>query len=116
MAITTRDRVKTYMGLTDGTYNTLIDFLIPKVEEDYLHIRNNPFDEDSDGIIYPSGAELTAILMISFLMSETVRRNGGTMNSETIGSYSYTRDNLMQYSDGYPKNIVGKIKRYVSSR
>lgn len=116
MAITTRENVKMYMGLTDSTNDRLISFLIPRVEEDYLHIRNCPFDEDSDGIIYPDGAEMTAIQMVGFLMLDVNRKSAGGISSESVGSYSYTKDNLTHYINGYPKSIVGKIKRYVSSR
>lgn len=114
MPITTKNNVKLYMGLTDNTNDRLINFLIPKVEEDYERIRNCPFDEDSNDIIYPDGSELVAIQMIAFILSERSRVSG--MQSEVIGSYSYTKDNLSHYFEGYPKNIVGKIKRYVSIR
>jgi hypothetical protein len=100
------------MGLTDNTSDRLINFLIPKVEEDYERIRNCPFDEDSNDIIYPDGSELVAIQMIAFQMQQQ-QRVGAGFQSESIGSYSYTKEKLI---GGYPESITNKIKRYVSSR
>lgn len=43
MAITTWSKVQSVLGLDDDK-ETLVDALIPLVEEDYLAIRNKPFD------------------------------------------------------------------------
>ena len=44
MAITTVDRVKTLLNITSTTKDAWIEALIPQVEEDYISIRNRPFD------------------------------------------------------------------------
>ena len=44
MAITTLANVKTALGITVAAYDTLINFLIPQVESDYLRIRNKVYD------------------------------------------------------------------------
>lgn len=44
MAITTLANVKLVLGITDSSQDSLITLLIPRVEEDFLVIRNKPFD------------------------------------------------------------------------
>lgn len=113
MAITTLDSVKIFLQITDTTRDTLIEELIPQVEADFLLIRNIPFDEDSNGEIYPDGSELVAAQMIGFHLSSFMA-SGGTYRSESIGSYSYSVGD--SGSLGYPKAITSRIKKYVSSR
>lgn len=112
MAITNRTNVKTYGGITDSSLDDIIDFLIPAVEDDFLFIRNRDFDEDSEGIIYPIGSELVAIQMIMYMIQDGQRNSGG-FKSESLGSYSYTKDTSI---NGYPENIVKRIARYAKSK
>lgn len=44
MAITTKAKVKTILGITGTTQDALIEALIPLVESDFLNIRNAPWD------------------------------------------------------------------------
>ncbi len=110
MAITTQAKVKTILGL-DTTYNTLIDSLIPMIEADYLRIRNKDFDVDvNNNTIYPVGAELTAIQMISYQIQKGSHKSA--IISENFGDYSVSYS--QSESEGYPSSLTSKIKRYVS--
>jgi len=106
MPIVTRDYVKTYLGLSGTTYDERIDMLIPIVEADYLLIRNAAFDtHDNEELNYPDDSQVTSSLMIGFHLNN--KPDG--MKSETIGSYSYTKEEI---TDGYPKSIARRIKRF----
>ena len=113
MAIVTKAQVKTFLQFSDNnwfTYDDLIDALIPIVEADYERIRNREFDDDSsDEIEYPTGAEYTAAQMIGYRIFHQPENLRGKQ-SESIGKYSYTKEEMFH---GYPKSIVGNIKRYV---
>ena len=194
MPITTWTQAQLILGLP-AAEQTRVEALIPLVEEDYLHIRNKPFDvgnvltvatgaaNDGDvtitvngtdfdvtvaagdntiivarkimfrllrlfnvtsagntvtfmghttlafngagtgatataagvDIIYPTGAELTAIKMIQFHMTAGAVAGGLGKTSETLGDYSVTFAGGQGTSIGdYPKDVVGGIKRYVS--
>lgn len=114
MAITSLNNVKTILGITTTESDDYITALIPLVEDDYLSIRNKDFDKDEHGnTIYPSGSEMTAIRMIGYLMERKENNNlGEGIKSETISRYSvtYSGDNSTQF--GYPKGLVGSIKRF----
>jgi len=114
MAITTLSEVKTLLSITDTDRDALIEALIPEVEADYLIIRNWPFDtDDLDATVYPDGSALVAAQMIGFHLHSAMK-TGGAFSSESIGSYSYSRAD--DGGLGYPKAIIARIKRYVSSR
>jgi len=114
--IVTRDRVKLFLQITGTAKDILIDSLIPVVEHDYLIIRNKEFDEDSNDVVdYPENSELVASQMIGYQMSATMK-DGGMMKSERIGDYSYTTGGSEDLTNGYPKNIVGRIERFVRRR
>ena len=57
--------------------------------------------------IYPIGAELTAIQMITHILTN----DKAGVQSESLGDYSvsYAKEGL-----SYPKSIINRIKRYVS--
>lgn len=113
MAIVTLEQVKTFLQITTDAKDDLIEALIPEVEADFLLIRNREFEDDSnDDIVYPDGAALVASQMIGFLMSDMMK-SGGVVKSETIGSYSWSADDL---SAGYPKAITRRIKRYINAK
>lgn len=108
MAITTLQKVKTILQITDNSKDALITELIPLVEEDYQVLRRKPFDKDTDGsTVYPMGAELTAIRMVEYNMAN---KSSG-VKSESISRYSVTYEDAEK---SYPKSIIGKIKRCVS--
>ena len=54
--------------------------------------------------IYPTGAEMTAVQMVQYLMSKP-----GGVKSESLGDYSVTYDDA---AGGYPKSIMGQIVRF----
>lgn len=113
MPITTRDKVKTVLGITDTSKDAQIDIMIPAVENDYLQIRGLAFNADSsdDPIVdYPENAEVIAAQMIAFQLNN----DKPGMKSEKIGSYSYSRDE--QLINGYPKSIVSRIERFQNAR
>ncbi len=113
MAITTLQNVKLLAGImsVDVNRDDRIEALIPQVEEDYLAIRNHPFDTGSTGnIIYPDGSEMTAVKMIQFHLNEQV----GVM-SESLGDHkiAYDRGGHSGPTGFYPGVITGRIKKYV---
>ncbi len=112
MAITTLERVKLYLTLTDTTKDDLISFLIPLVEADFLRIRNKAFDTDADtgAIVYPNGAEITAIQMIAYHLYDSSQEGlAGAVKSESLSRHSITYAELV---NGYPGDLVKKIQRY----
>lgn len=107
MTITTLQKVKTILHITDNSKDDLITELIPLVEEDYQILQKGLFKTDEAGNrIYPVGAELTAIRMIEYQMSN--RPSG--VSSETISRYSASYEAAEK---GYPQSIIGKIKKLV---
>ena len=108
MAITTLSTVKTILGYTDTSKDALISLYIPKVEADYLNIRGTEFATVNDATVYPDGADVTAALMIGYLLKA---KHG--LQSESIGNYSYSNESTDKQICGYPKSIVGTIKRYI---
>ncbi len=107
--ITTRDRVKTVLGIVGTDKDLLIDELIPLVEDDYLSIRNKPFDvDDNDDIVYPTGSESTAIKMINYQMTSG---KAAGVKSERLDDFSITYDTD---AGDYPRSVIGGIKTYVS--
>ncbi len=106
--IITKEKYKKLNNITDDSKDEILDVLIPLVEQDYLFIRNKPFDTDAHGfVIYPFNSELVANDMLNYRF----KTNGSTVySSETIGDYSYT----INFFDGsYPKSILKRIKRFV---
>ena len=104
--ITTWAKVQTILNL-ETSQITLVEELIPLVQQDYLHIRNKPFDVEGADTIYPIGAEMTAIKMIEHHLSG--QRAG--VASESLGDYSVS---YQQDATDYPHSIIGGIKRYAS--
>lgn len=108
MPIVTIDAVKTYLQISVTTYDDLIDALIPPVEADYLKIRGVPFDlHDNLETNYPDDAQLTASLMIGYHVYSDSK--GAGKKSESIGSYSYTGEDI---EEGYPKSTFNRIERF----
>lgn len=108
MAITSLVNVKLILNISDNSQDSLITALIPMIEADYLSIREVPFDIDAnDDIVYPDGAELTAIAMLGYRLN-TISREGLAGESHPIYSLTYHKGTLT----GYPDNITRGIKRY----
>lgn len=107
--IVTLEKVKALLGITDTSQDGRIEALISVAEADYLSIRGKAFDTGADGgTVYPEGAEGVAAEMVAYKLATLGRMDG--IQSETIGSYSYTRDTDLDH--GYPAGIVGRIRRY----
>jgi len=107
--IITLQEYKDLAGITDTKNDAQINALILVVENDYLAIRNHPFDEDANGeTIYPAGSKMAAAEMISYKML-TLRGNVGS-TYEMIGGYSISLS--ADLIKGYPKSTVQKIRRY----
>jgi hypothetical protein len=118
MAIVTRKFTKEYLGITATTYDSKIDLLIPHIEAAFERIRGIDFDEDSNDVIeYPENAEMIAAEMIGYKLVTSPFTSGtySDKKSESIGSYSYTRNTREDMIQGFPKSIVGQIERYQSS-
>ena len=111
MAITTIDEVKTFLGITGNSQDARINLIIPTVEADYLAIRNKNFEEDSNGEIYPDGANITACQMVGFMLTYE-SKTGNRFQSESIGKWSRSNSDMFM---GYPIAITEKIKRYLST-
>ena len=108
MAIVTLKEVKTLLGIADESKDTQISALIEPVEGHYLRIRNKPFDTDEEGkTVYPEGAALTVAQMIQFHLN-TGKRTG--IAGQSLGDHSVTFKDAIQ---GYPREIVGGIRRFV---
>ena len=91
-----------------------LNAIIKAVEQDYLRIRNHPFNKDGDGnIIYPVGAKLTASAMVTYML--TILPGSVGLSSETIGDYSasFAGSDMLH---GYPRHIVTAIRRYGRDR
>lgn len=111
MAITTLESYKAFYGITKTTNDVKIESLIPVVEQEYLDIRNVPFEEEpADTIVYPTGAETVANMMIKYQLS-LIEDKGRTASSEKIGSYSISYESNGGFGS-YPASLTGKIKRY----
>lgn len=115
MAITTLSTVKAVLGITDTSKDTLINLYIPLVEQQYLDIRNAPWDKDPDDpdtIVYPIGADITASEMIGYKLS-TGKTGGKEVASESIDSYSvsFTTGST---TGGYPRTITSAIKKFIN--
>ncbi len=110
MAITTLENVKTVLGIEGEEQDEKIALLIELAEEDYLRIRNKPFDiDEEEEIIYPLGAESVAIDMISYKLSNP---SMGVSN-EKLGDHSVTYNTDKMFG-GYPVSVTGRIKRSLS--
>ncbi|MFW6214137.1 MAG: phage head-tail connector protein, partial [Spirochaetota bacterium] len=108
---TTLTQVKTILQISGTEQDELIEELIPLVEEQYLEIRNLPFETDSEGnTIYPAGSALTAAQMVGYQLQ--ARQNATGKTSESLGDYSYT---MGAVDGGYPDSITMQIRRYVGT-
>lgn len=109
MAITTLEKTKLVLGINNNDYDARITALIPMIEQEYLDIRNKPFDNDELGaVVYPTNAELTAIKMIGhnlFSIRDTNKK------SESLGDYSVSFQDVSGMS-AYPSSIIGSIRKY----
>jgi len=117
VAIISREDYKALSKITESSLDTLIDLLIPAVEEDYLSVRGIPFTEEEDrSLVYPAGSTITAKLMLDWLLSpESGKALGGGIQTESIGKYSYALAEI-DTASGYPKALIGRIASFVRGR
>lgn len=90
-----------------------INAKLARVEADFLAIRGIPFEQTTDSTpadIYPDGATDTAAEMVCYLLNYGQYQGRGEQ-SESLGDRSATHDAKIH---GYPRSIVGTIKRYHS--
>lgn len=116
-SITNKDFVKSYLGITTDDDDAFIEANILAAEQDYLNIRNIPWDVDALGNkIYPPGANTVIADMIGHLISLRDAR-GKEVESESIDSYSVTyRKDGARISGTYPSWITSRIKKYIDGR
>jgi hypothetical protein len=130
--ITTLSEVKQYLNIpsSDTSQDAKITALILVVESDYLWIRNKPFEMNGGIIVYPTGANITAVQMVGYRLSNFaeyqysagsgIARNG-EISSESWGDHSVSYDTSTGKVEtgsgsilGYPKSIVEQIGRYAN--
>lgn len=106
--ITDLETVKSFLVINDTANDARIDLLIPRVEADYLSIRGKAFDLDTNGdTVYPEGSDSVASEMIGYLLN---KKYG--VKIESLADFHQTFEDATLF--GYPKSIVGSIKRYLS--
>lgn len=108
--IVTVEEVQAYWGIVGQ--EQMIAMLIALAEDDYLRIRNKPFDveyddDDEPYIVYPTGAKSTALKMVGYHMY----KKGIGLKSESLGDWSAS---YLDSWSGYPSDITGAIKRFVT--
>jgi len=110
-----RDRIKSFLGITDSTQDSKIDGMIPVFIEQYRTIRNVPWDTDHRGNFhYPPGLEAVIAQMYAH-WKKTFDNDGQEVEAEKIGSYSvsFSRSSDGQGYFGYPKSITSQIRKFV---
>ncbi len=103
------DTVKLYLKIREpwDEDDELIERLIAEVEDHIEMIQGRPFELDtSDEPIYPPGYESTAAYMVGWNL-----KNRHGLDSFSISDYSQKAHEMIQ---GYPKDLVYRIKRYVT--
>ena len=111
MAITTVDDIKEFLDITYSNFDTQIEKLIPLCEQEYLDIRNAPWDLENNIIKYPAGSDVTIALMVQYNLNNLQSKGKGQIISENIDSYSVSYQDS-GLTGGYPRMITSRIKRY----
>jgi hypothetical protein len=122
--ITTVEDVKELLGIDNETFDVRIAKLIPYCEQMYKNIRNAPWDtvgsltssEESlpdDTIVYPVGSDVTIANMVSYLLNN--KMGEANISSESMNSYSVSYGDGSTFM-GFPRSVVGSIKKYVGGR
>jgi hypothetical protein len=101
----------TYTWTADTSRDYEINLYITRAENDYLAIRSAPFVLDEyEQKVYPPGADSTAAEMVCYLSG--IKFHGRGVKDESLSSRAATYDDKIF---GYPRSIVGAIKRYQSA-
>ena len=130
--ITNLSEVKQYLNIPteDTSQDGKITALILVVENDYLAIRNKPFEMKGGIIAYPTGANITAVQMVGYRLSNFAEyqysagsgiSKNGEVSSESWGDHSIGYDTSTGKVEvgsgsilGYPKSIVDQIERFAN--
>lgn len=112
MAIITLEDYKLLANVKGTDQDSRITGLIEVVEDDYLAIRNKPFEGTEETPIYPTGSKMVAVEMITYKLMELDGKVG--TSAESSGKYSHSFD--FRRTRGYPTYIVSKIKSYARAR
>jgi hypothetical protein len=114
VAITTLADVKIILDITDTSKDAIITKYIPLIEQQYLDIRNCPWDIDplTDDIEYPIGSDITAAEMIGYKLATSNKGKYKEVASESLDAHSISY--VANSSGGYPKSITSAIKRFIN--
>lgn len=66
-------------------------------------------EDDAELTIYPIGSKLVSAKMLAYVLNSSDFSN---KKSEKIGDYAYTAFEESDMINGFPRTIVGSIKRY----
>ena len=102
MAVITQDEVKTLLQISVSTYDDLIDFLIPIIEDSIKAYCNQSFVDAPTLPRWEVWMKLPASEMIGYKLNATVGSFNG-MKSESQGGYSYTKSDMI---NGFPTEIM----------
>jgi hypothetical protein len=129
---TTLSEVKQYLNIpsSDTSQDAKITSMILVVENDYLRIRNKPFEINGGLVKYPTGADITAVQMVAYRLSTFGEykysagdgiSKSGDVSSESWGDHSVGYDLSSGKVEvgsgsilGYPKSIVEQIERFTN--
>lgn len=104
--------VKAVTGIGE-THNTILPSLIRLCVNDYLTIRNAPFDTDENGnTLYPPGSDITVSRMVGWKIKNITNDEYRSIKSERIGDYSVTFEKGIT-NLSYPETITSSIKRLI---
>lgn len=96
--IVTPNEVKNILQISGSSYDTVINTLIPIVEDYVVKYCNISYDSAS---LQP-GLKLVASNLINYQL----QRQAGNISSETIGNYS------VSYTNNYSPDLVQSMKPY----
>lgn len=102
----TKEDIKEILGITDTTQDAAIDRYIPVLIENYKKIRGAPFVVINGIEQIPPGFAIAIAKMYDY-----EKKNSEDMDSERIGSYSYTKKAGKKMI--YPERITRLIPQYV---
>ena len=115
MSAILRTEVKSYLQITDTTYDDRIDYLIPIVESTlFTRVLRRNFVDYADADQTPEDVKEVLFNMINFHMNvgvSTVDQTQGVIQS--IGDLTYQTYNGENSIAGYPKSIIdSSLNRY----
>lgn len=100
MALITLTETKTLLQITDTSKDSLITALIPIIEDEVKAYCRQDFVDAPAVPSWKAWMKLPASKMIAWHLS---KQSASGMQSESIGTYSYTQ---MAQTNGYPEGIL----------